>query len=143
MLQKTIGIVLHTFKYNDTSNIVDIFTRDKGRVSFIVRIPKSNKSTVKKNIFQPLNILEIEADFRDKVSLSKIKNAKPDYPFVSITYDPYKITIALFLSEFLHKAINEGSDNEQLFDYIKNSIIWLDQCEKGFSNFHLVFLMRV
>ena len=39
MLQKTLGIVLHTLKYNDTSLIADIYTEVVGRASFIVKIP--------------------------------------------------------------------------------------------------------
>ena len=41
MLQKINGIVIHIIKYNDSFNIADIFTREKGRASFLVRIPKS------------------------------------------------------------------------------------------------------
>ena len=54
MLQKTVGIVLHSLKYNDTSNIVDIYTQHTGRASFLVKIPRSRKSTVKSVLFQPL-----------------------------------------------------------------------------------------
>ena len=36
MLQKTVGIVLHTLKYNDTSNIVDIYTRENGQCFFFL-----------------------------------------------------------------------------------------------------------
>ena len=43
MLQKTVGIVLHTLKYNDTSNIVDIYTRENGRASFLVSVPRSRE----------------------------------------------------------------------------------------------------
>ncbi len=38
MLQKTLGIVLHTLKYNDTSLIVDIYTEVFGRV--LVRVKR-------------------------------------------------------------------------------------------------------
>ena len=57
MLQKTVGIVLHTLKYNDTSNIVDIYTRENGRASFLVSVPRSRKSAVKTVLFQPLSMI--------------------------------------------------------------------------------------
>ena len=41
MLQKTLGIVLHTLKYKDTSLIADIYTEVAGRASFMVSIPRS------------------------------------------------------------------------------------------------------
>ena len=78
MLQKTVGIVLHTLKYNDTSNIVEMYTELSGRVSFLVPVPRSRKSAVKSVLFQPLSLIEIEADFRPNATLYKIKEAKSD-----------------------------------------------------------------
>ena len=51
--------------------------------------------------------------------------------------------MALFLSEFLYRAVREEAENRPLFAYLQHSIIWLDECGGGFANFHLVFLMRL
>ncbi len=51
--------------------------------------------------------------------------------------------MALFLSEFLYRAIREEAENRPLFAYLQHSIIWLDECGDGFANFHLVFMMRL
>jgi DNA repair protein RecO (recombination protein O) len=142
MLQKTVGIVLHTLKYNDTSNIVDIYTRENGRASFLVPLPRSRKSAVKAVLFQPLSMIEFEADYRPMATLYRIKEAKSWYPFRTLPYDPYKSSIAMFLAEFLYRALREEAENEPLFAYLEHSIHWLDECEANFSNFHLVFLMR-
>ena len=61
MLTKTQAIVLHSLKYGETRLIVDMFTRSQGRQSFIVSIPKSVKGKIKKQLFQPLTLLEIES----------------------------------------------------------------------------------
>lgn len=143
MLQKTTGIVLHVLKYNDTSNIVDIYTECAGRASFMIPASHSKKSKVRTAIFQPLSIIEFEANFRTKANIYRIKEAKPVLPFNSIPYDPYKSAIALFLAEFLYRVLKEEAENRPLFEYLKHSISWLDECRKGFTNFHLVFLMRL
>lgn len=143
MLQKTLGIVLHTIKYNDTSNIVDIYTEMNGRMSFLVPLPRSRKAAVKTVLFQPLSIIEFEADYRPNVTLHRIKEAKAGYPFKSIPYNPYKSAIALFISEFLYRALREEAENRPLFAYLISSIEWLDECERDYANFHLVFLMRL
>ena len=100
MLQKTVGIVLHVLKYNDTSNIVEMYTELSGRASFLVTVPRSKKATVKSVLFQPLALIEFEADYRPNTSLFRIKEAKSFSPFTSIPYDPFKSAIALFLAEF-------------------------------------------
>ena len=89
MLQKTVGIVLHSLKYNDTSNIVDIYTQHTGRASFLVKIPRSRKSTVKSVLFQPLAMVEFEADYRPNANLYPVKEAKSWYPFYTLPYDHY------------------------------------------------------
>lgn len=143
MLQKTIGVVLHTLKYNDTSIIVEMYTELSGRASFVVKVPRSRKAAVKSALFQPLALLEIEADYRPNTTLYRIREAKSYYPYSSIPYDPYKSSIALFLSEFLYRAVREEAENRPLFAYLQHSMVWLDECREGFANFHLVFLMRL
>lgn len=143
MLQKTLGIVLHALKYKDTAMIVDIYTEVAGRASFMVPILRSRKAAVKQSLFQPLALVELEADFRPNTTIYKVKEAKSFYPFTSIPYHPYKSPIALFLSEFLYRAIREEVENRPLFAYLQHSIVWLDECGGQFANFHLVFLMRL
>lgn len=144
MFQKLTGIVLHALKYNDASNIIDIYTREGGRMSFLVKIPRSRKSGVRNVLFQPLAMVELEADVRPTSSLHRIREAKALHPFVSLPYHPYKSSIAMFLAEFLYRALKEEAPNEPLFAYLQHSICWLDECgERPFANFHLVFLMRL
>lgn len=144
MFQKTSGIVLHSLKYNDASNIVDIYTREGGRMSFLVKIPRSKKNGVKSVLFQPLAMVELEIDVRPTSSLHRVREVKSLYPFISLPYHPYKSSIALFLAEFLYRALKEEAPNESLYVYLQHSICWLDECDnRSFANFHLVFLMRL
>ena len=134
---------MHTIKYNDTSNIVDVYTELNGRMSFLTPIPRSKKSAVKTVLFQPLSVVEVEVEIRTNSSLHRIREAKVLFPFSSIPYNPYKSAIALFMAEFLYRALREETDNTPLYAYLLNSIQWLDGCEREFANFHLVFLMRL
>lgn len=143
MLQKTRGIVLRTMKYKDSSLIVDIYTEVRGRASFWVNVSRSRKSAVKSVLFQPLALVELETDFRPNTSIYKVREAKLFHPLTSLPYDPYKSSIALFLAEFLYRAVREEDENRPLFAYLQHSIEWLDASREGFANFHLVFLMRL
>ena len=143
MLTKTQAIVLHSLKYGETRMIVDMFTRQFGRLSFIVSMPKSAKSKMKKQFFQPLSLLEIETDVRPKVQLQKLSDVRLASPFTSIPFPPHKLSMALFLAEFLYYALRSEQRNELLYDYVESSILWLDGQDDRFANFHLVFLMRL
>ena len=143
MLTKTQAIVLHSLKYGESRLIVDMFTRTFGRQSFIVSLPKTPKSKIKKQFFQPLTLLEIETDIRPKLQLQKLNDVRLLTPFASIPFEPDKLAISLFVAEFLYYALRSEQRNELLYDYLENSIMWLDGQQSSFANFHLVFLLRL
>lgn len=123
--------------------IVDMLTEEEGRMSFVTSIPKTSKAKVKKQLFQPLTLLEIECDVRPRVQLQKLKEVRISEPFASIPFDAHKLSIALFLAEFLYYSTRGEQQNTLLFAYVENSILWLDGCQSAFANFHLVFMMRL
>lgn len=143
MLTKTQAIVLHAFKYGESRLIIDVFTRLAGRLSFIATIPKTQKGRLKKQFFQPLSLLELEFDLRPKVELQKISNVQLTYVYSSVPFEPSKLSISLFIAEFLYHALKGEQQDEQLFDYVRYSMEWLDACQTSVANFHLVFLMHL
>lgn len=143
MQKKTRAVVLYTTKYNDSSLIVHAFTREDGRMTFWLRIPKTHKAKVKNVLFQPLSLLDLDIETTSKGTLSYIRDVQAVFPFSSIPFDPVKLSVALFLSEYLSKVLKEESENQPLFAYLEHSIQWLDMVEDVPANFHLVFLMRL
>jgi len=143
MLVKSEAIVLHAFKYGETRLIVDVFTRQSGRLSFITSMPKTAKGRLKKQYFQPLTLLEVEYDHHPKVQLQKMRDARLLSPYVSIPFEPTKLSIALFIAEFLYHALKGEQQNAPLFDYVRYSVEWLDGCTAAAANFHLVFLIHM
>ena len=143
MLTKTPAIVLHSFKYGETRMIVDMYTKVYGRLSFIVQLPKTTKGKVKKQFFQPLTLLNVETDVRPKLKLQKLASAAILIPQPSLQTDPAKLSITLFLAEFLYHALKGEQKNEPLFDYVVNSLLWLGSSDGQIANFHLVFVMRM
>ena len=143
MLVKTKAIVLHSFKYGESRMIVDMFTEEAGRLSFIISIPKTSKGRIKKQYFQPMTLLEVECDVRQNVQLQKLKDAHLLTAYTSIPFSPEKLALSLFIAEFLYHALRSEQQDKLLFTYVCDSMQWLDTVEVGFANFHLTFLMRM
>ena len=143
MLKKTEAIVLRAFKYGESRMIVDMYTREHGRLSFAVPLPKSSKGRLKKQFFQPLTLLSIEVDVRPRLQLQKIGSASLWLPMPSLQTHPTKLSITLFIAEFLYHALKGEQQNEPLFDYVTSSLQWLDSADGQTANFHLVFVMRM
>ena len=140
---KTEAIVLHSLKYGEGRIIVDIFSREQGRLSLIVSAPRSERSKIKKQYLQPLTLLMLECDVRPQAQLQKVREATLLTPLPSLFSDAKKLSIGLFVSEFLYHALKGEQRNVPLFDYVRSSIEWLDAAIGPFANFHLVLLMRM
>jgi DNA repair protein RecO (recombination protein O) len=142
MLQKTRGIALHSVKYGESSLIVHVFTEKYGRQSYILKGVFSKRSSIKANLFSPLNLLEMEVYYKETAELQKIKEVNNIPIFMSINTDPSKSAIAVFIAELLFRVQREEAPNQQLFDFLFNSIHLLDLETKRVADFHLVFMVQ-
>jgi DNA repair protein RecO (recombination protein O) len=116
MLVKTKAIVISSLKYQEKSLIVKCFTQSDGLKSYFVQSAYSGKKSNQKiAYFQPLTILEIEANHKNKGTLEHFKEIKLATAYQTINTDIFKSTIVIFLSEMLHHSIHEEEKNEDLF----------------------------
>lgn len=143
MLEKTTGVVLRALRYKEDSMIVDIYTERHGTVPFLVRVPKSKRSALHTQLLRPLSILEVDYDYRPSQSLQRLKDIRLKVAYTSLMYDPVKLTLSLFLSEFIYHAVRHEASNPALMEFLCMSLQWLDLAEDGIANFHLVFMMQL
>ena len=66
----------------------------------------------------PLTLLSIEADIRPQANLQKLRDVALLTPLPSLLSHPSKLAIALFVAEFLYRALRDEQQNEPLFDYV-------------------------
>ena len=140
MLQKARGIVLNQIKYTDSGIVARLYTREFGRLSLIVKGMRSRKTGKHNILFQPLFILDLEVYYKTSREMHTIKEFTVAYSPHDIYSDIRKSCVAIFLGEVLTSVLNEESPNEELYDYVEESIRYFDNCEKGYANFHLAFL---
>ncbi|MCK9301533.1 MAG: DNA repair protein RecO [Bacteroidales bacterium] len=142
MLVRSQALVLHQIPYSDAFSVVHLYTREFGRQAYLLTRNHKN-SRLRQSLFQPLSLIEYEADHKGSRELQRIKEARCLYAFTGIPMDPVKNAIALFLSEVLYRALEESDSNEALFEYLVQSVQILDLCKQGTANFHLVFLIKL
>jgi len=143
MLHTTKGIVFHHFKYSEKSVIAKIYTQKFGLQSYIINGVRGKKSKSKLAYLQPLSLLEINAYHKENKGLQQVKDIKLSLPFQNIPFNVYKSSIAFFIAEILYKSIKEEEANNNLFDFLYNSIQILDLDEESYMNFHLLFLSQL
>ena len=94
-------------------------------------------------MLQPLTLLEMEVSHRENKGLQYIKEFRRAFIYQSIPFDTLKSTISFFLLEVISKTIREHEPNDELFEFLYESLCALDNAEKLNPDFHLVFLLQL
>jgi DNA repair protein RecO (recombination protein O) len=144
MLHKTKGVALSYIRYRESSIIAKIYTEVFGIQSYIVNgVRSSSSKTNRIALFQPLTLLDLVVYHKGKQdTVHRIAEIKCYSPFSSLPYDVTKSGLALFMTEILGKTLREEEANEPLFRFIEQSVVYLDEAESGFENFHIQFLLQ-
>ncbi len=143
MISKTRGIVLKTIKYSDNSLIAKVYTEAHGLRAYMVRGLNGKGASARKGAFQQLALLEMVVYEKDRSNLQNIKEIVSRYPYRSMPYDMHKRCIAMFVNEVMYRSIHSEEADQQLFRFLYNALINLDDADEGFENFHLHFLVEL
>jgi DNA repair protein RecO (recombination protein O) len=143
MYLKTRAIILHCVKYSDKAIIVHFISEERGRLAGIVYSTSGKKHGHKMAYLQPLSLVELEIEMRPDKELHRIKESKPAEILTSISADPVKNALTLFLAEFLFRTIRETQTDRQLYRFLHHSIVVLEQADQGMANFHLALLLHL
>ena len=143
MFTRTEAIVLSSLRYNESDLIVKCYTKSQGILSFIVKgVLKSKRGKFKASLFQVFSILDIQCNIKSKQQLNYFKDVQLSQHLINIQSNVYKATLAMFLSEVIKSVIYEEEQNEELFDFIRMAILWLEDASQ-FSNYHIAFLVKL
>jgi len=143
MIVTTKAVVLSKIKHKDHDLIIKCYTENFGVISYLVKNAlKTKKGKFKVAYFQPLSLLEVQADHKDNRSLQYLKDIKLHVYYNSLHTNIIISTIAMFLSEVLNNILKEEEKNETLYSFIETTMIWFDETSIN-TNFHLLFLTEL
>ncbi len=143
MFIKTQAVVISSIKYRDADLIVRCYTKALGSIAFMVKgVLKSKKGKFRISMFQPLSLIDVEMQYRNKGRLEYFKEVQLSQHFNALQSDVYKSSLVMFLSEILNSVIVEEEQNEKLYEFIKSSILHLENTS-SFANFHIAFLLKL
>lgn len=144
MLVKTSGVVIHYLKYSETSIITKVYTEELGLQTYLVSGVRSAKNRNKIALYQPLSLLDMVVYYQKDVQrIYRISEVKPAPALRQIPFEPNKTAVALFLSEALYRILKEDTPQPELYAYLKQHILWLDNATEGLGLFHSYFLLHL
>jgi len=145
MIHKTKGIVLRSVKFGETSLVVTAYTELFGMQSYIVNGVRmaSKKGTPKAVFFQPASILDLIVYHNEFKNLQRLKEFRWAHLYQHILSDVRKNAVALFMIELLNKCLKEPEHNNELFYFIEDALLHLDEASDTVTaNFPLFFSLH-
>lgn len=125
--EKSLAIVLRVTEFSETSCIVNLMTRDFGRITAIAKGARRLKSPFEAAI-DVLAICQIV--FIQKTNaMSILTEAKLDRRFRSASSDLKRLYAGYYVVELLQKLTDEGDPSPELFDLTREMLIQLDESE--------------
>lgn len=121
------GIVLKSFKYQNSSLIGDIYTPEYGLKTYIAKGLSSKKNTYKRIVFRPPQIVTFTAYMKEHRDIHMLSDIDAAHMYKSLQRNIKKGTIALFYVEVFRKVVYQDVVNPVLYDYFKNTLINLDE----------------
>jgi DNA repair protein RecO (recombination protein O) len=145
-LHKTKGIVMRTVKYGETSLIVTLYTELFGIQSYLVNGVRtsSKRGTGKAVYFQPAAILDMLVYHNDLKNLQRIREFSWAFLYSTIFSDILTNAVAVFMVELLQKTIKQPEPNPELFYFVEDSFLHLDNAAgRVLANFPLFFILHL
>lgn len=143
---KTEAIVLSKMDYGDTSIITNIFTKDFGRFSLILKGGRNPKNRVGPLLDIP-NFINIVFYKKENRELQLLSSADMINYYPSIKADYNKIIFAFAVVELIKKLIPEVEPHEKLFNGVVRILSLIDSSDEAdeilFSRFFLFFLEEI
>ena len=145
-MYRTEGIVLAVQKKSDTTSLVHLYTREYGRIPYIVYgrkgACKNRLSGVPINILTPLSWLDIEGTELKRKEVHSLSSAQLHYSAHRISEDVRRQCLAMFIAEALYKSLKHPLADERVFSYLCEQIIELDTSD-SIAHIEYTFMRRL
>jgi DNA repair protein RecO (recombination protein O) len=142
MIIRTEAVVLRALKYGETSQIVTLFTREKGKLAVIAkgsRLPKSRFGST----LQPMSYTEVVLYYKATRGLQTLTESAHVKPFHDIGRDLQKMTVGLRAVELIYALMQEEQEHADVFNLLLHTLSHLNAATERVRNLLPLFQMRL
>ena len=144
MTEKIEGFVLDIIKHSDSHDVVTLFTRSRGRVSFLSSASRGKSGKMRAARLLPLACVSAQVNFRQNRELQFLPAITPVVVWRNIYFNPVKSSLVFFISEFLNGLLRQAPPDEALWNCIMEIVSALDDAPADrLQNFHIATLVRL
>lgn len=144
MLETVHCISLRTVKYSDSSSIVTLWTRERGRISAVVPSGSGREAQRRRAIMMPLGTFEAVAAGSAGTDIVRLRDVRSSGLSVAASADPLKSTVAIFIAEFLYTVLRDSAPDGHMSDFIFDwTAILAAAPRQRLANFPIAFIYNI
>lgn len=136
-------IALHTTRYNDKHSILTAYSREMGRVSFIIPAGKGREAARRRAILMPLSPVECVAGITHGRDIFTMRDPRAAMPMHGIHSDPLRTIVAMFVCEVASAVLRESQADIPTYAFLLETAMRLNDPATSTANFPIAFLYRL
>lgn len=141
MIERIEGIVTDIVKYNDAHNVVTLYTRNRGRMAFLVPVGKSKTGRIRNATLSLMAVVGTSVNIKEGKEMYTLRSVEPIKLWHAIYRSPVKSSVLFFIAEFCNRLLRQYPADERLWTYLIDSMNVLEKApDKEISNFHITML---
>ena len=138
---KTRAFVLKTTIFKESSLIIRLFTREKGKSTYIVKAAMRQKSP-NKAIYQQLNEVEIDYSHHPKKQIHPVYSVKLLKDWENICADLKKTVLCTSMLEIIDKNYDEEIADTGTYDTLKQVMRYFESNSSNLNNAFYYFILH-
>ena len=134
--------MLRSMKYSESSLIVTLLTREKGKLTVIAKGARRTKSRFG-GALQPMSYIQAVFYYKATRGLQTLTEASYVRPFHNVSRSLEKITVGLRAVELVEAFLQEEESNPLVFNLLVITLEQLDAVSERVDNLLLFFQLRL
>ena len=121
-IERVTGLVIDTIRHSDRHNVVTLYTRERGRMSFLSNVGTGKAARMRNVRLRLLAVVTTDVDMRGNRDLQRLGAVMPVVLWHDLYFNPVKSSIVMFLSEFLNTFLRQSDADAAMWDFIVRSL---------------------
>lgn len=139
---RTDAIVLRSMDYRETSQIVTLFTREKGKIAVLAKGSRSAKSQFGATL-QPLSHIQAVIYHKPTREIQTLGETSHLSLFTVLRAELDRLVTGMRFVELVQALLQVEEQNEQVFALLVDSLGRLNEAEAGVENLWLFFQIQL
>ncbi|MFK7848295.1 MAG: DNA repair protein RecO [Rhodothermales bacterium] len=139
---RTEAVVLRKMSFRETSQIVTLFTREKGKIAALAKGARKLKSQFGATL-QPMSHIQAIFYYKPTRDLQTLSETSHITVLNGITSDLDKITAGMRMIELIQALLQQEESNPVVFNLLVNSLQHLDKASSHLENIWLHFQLQL